>query len=76
MGARICKNCQYHRENSWCSNSKSMNYRYAKSPRIRDIFMLPHGTCDQFYLRGKKAPLWMRAANWVLRIINMKRRHK
>ena len=57
---KICKNCQYYREahfipnmtDFWCSNSKS--------PKVRE-HVKEDDTCPEFYQRGKKAPLWMRA---------------
>jgi hypothetical protein len=51
MAEKVCKNCQYFRENHWCSNSQSERNR-------QDV--LPSDTCGGFTLRGQKAPLGMR----------------
>jgi len=60
---KICTNCQYFREpgfvptmpdDTFCSNSKS---RYARQ------YVTGFDTCDQFYKRGKKAPVQLRMLN-------------
>ena len=61
MTERICKNCQYYRDNSWCSNSKGPLF-FA----LREGKLSANQTCKEFTQRGKKAPLWMRATNKVL----------
>ena len=57
---QYCATCQYFREpfpdgmhpiSTWCSNFESKNAR-------QDVSDMD--ACDQHYLRGKKAPLWMR----------------
>ena len=60
-----CEDCQYFRNRNaampvmtWCSNIKSENcLKYVGDDDI----------CDQFTKRGKKAPLWMRALNKVMK---------
>jgi hypothetical protein len=61
---RICQNCQYYREGKWCSNFVSEHYRYAMAV---DVFVHPENTCGQFAEYGKKAPLWMRVFNKIMR---------
>lgn len=64
---RICKDCQYYREKSWCSNSKSPSFRYGnRDYPFVEVFMMADGTCDQFTERGKKAPIVLRAINAIL----------
>ena len=48
-----CGDCQYFRDGTWCSNSKSGKYRLRR---------LVDEVCDQFYQSGKKAPMAMRLA--------------
>ena len=67
MKAKNCGNCQYYRQpgfipsmsaGMWCSNTsseKGLMYVTAKD------------SCDKFVRRGKKAPLWMRLLNKVMR---------
>ena len=66
---KTCVNCQYYRAGEqslnpslagmyWCSNSKS---EFLLMP------VAPDNICKEFYKRGKKASLWMRALNWVSR---------
>lgn len=80
---KICNNCQYFRDEKaktfpmtgdyWCSNSKSDKFRFKMTligdPDVSHIYLQPTDTCDQFSLRGKKAPLWMRA---MIKIVGKK----
>ena len=66
---KVCANCQYMRpanmlpafpNGEWCSNSKSsQSLKYVYSPKAN--------TCNQFVEKGKKAPLWMRLLNKVMK---------
>ncbi|MFH1636261.1 MAG: hypothetical protein ABIG63_19910, partial [Chloroflexota bacterium] len=47
-----------HPISTWCSNSESRNAR-------QDVSGLD--ACDQHYLRGKKAPLWLRIINKLMK---------
>lgn len=69
---KICSNCQYCRKpgaldfnipgsGTWCSNSQSPLYR----TRIAEA-----ETCQEFVLRGKKAPLAMRVAIKGMDVVN------
>ena len=62
-----CANCVYNRNyllstgepvDNWCSNSKS-----ARFLKIIDEW----GVCDEFAQKGRKAPLWMRILNKILK---------
>ena len=65
---KLCAHCQYFREPNlkasiptaeyWCSNSKST---------FSLIYVYKTNTCPAFSKRGKKAPLWMRLLNKVMR---------
>ena len=64
---KVCANCQYFREPAesgappyanYCSNSQS---EYAMD------YVLELDSCDQYTERDKKAPLWMRLLNKVMR---------
>jgi len=59
---KTCKTCQYYRSHVFCSNSKSSN---------GSVDVRPDDSCSEYYRRGKKAPVWMRVANWVLGKANM-----
>jgi hypothetical protein len=60
MAKRICNNCQYWRQQNWCSNSKSHLVRLRTSSLC---------TCAAYVQRGQRAPLALRAANWVLKVM-------
>lgn len=60
MTKKICKNCQYFRQDCWCSNSKSP-YNFKN--------VVPDNSCAQFSQRGKKAPLLIRLANKLMEIV-------
>lgn len=68
MNKRTCKNCNYWRlagsmdfnipgTGNWCLNSQSQNNR--TRPLAQD-------SCIEFSQKGKKAPWWMRLANYLL----------
>jgi len=61
---RTCKTCQYYRSYAFCSNSESELPNAFKGVQ-------PDDSCSEYYRRGKKAPVWMRVANWVLGKANM-----
>ena len=61
---KVCKNCQYFREGKWCSNFGSNNFRYSAPV---DIFVSENDKCDEFMQPKKKAPLWMRLFNKIMR---------
>jgi len=61
---RVCENCQYFREGYWCSNSKSV---YWSPTPEESLLLFSNFTCDQFSARDKKAPLWMRVFNKIMR---------
>jgi len=72
MNKKICNSCQYCRSHGWmdtgipgigewCSNSKSPKF----STRV-----LALETCDEYYQRGKKAPLALRVVNKLLSRMN------
>jgi hypothetical protein len=67
MKSKICKNCRYLREPGfmpddweWCSNSKSPLY-------LKYIYVPKANTCNAFTKKDKKAPLWMRILNKVMK---------
>jgi hypothetical protein len=60
----ICKNCQYFRDESWCSNSKSTHFRYL-DPEYQQ-WVNPTYSCDKFYAAGLKAPWWLRLLNKIM----------
>ena len=53
----ICKNCQYWRDEDWCSNSKSPKWL---------IHLTGDNSCSQFYAVGLKAPWWLRMMNRIM----------
>ena len=63
---KTCGNCKYWRDpdmlptmnKKWCSSSLSDNHL---------TYTLEDDMCDEFYKRGKKAPLWMRLINKVMK---------
>lgn len=60
---KICENCQFWREKSWCSNTKSVKSRQA----VRGT-----SSCKAFVKLGKKAPVVLRVVNKVLGEVNEK----
>ena len=54
---KICANCQYFREVRWCSNSKSVHFRFAAR---EEHFVQATDSCPAFTRRGKKAGLLLR----------------
>ena len=61
---KTCKNCQYYREESWCTNSESV---YWSPTEEESLLMFSNYTCDEFTQRGKKAPWWMRLFNKIMK---------
>jgi 2-iminoacetate synthase ThiH len=69
MSNNTCKLCQYRRDPNplyvpvgyWCSNSQSPR----RMTQVADT-----DGCDQFTMRGRKAPLKMRLANKTLTKVN------
>ena len=59
---KVCQNCKYFRTVNWCSNSKSPNYLYTTAAWVSEF-----GTCKEFTPHFKKAPLWMRVFNKIMR---------
>ncbi len=72
MNKRNCKTCQYWRNpgpldtdiegaGNWCSNSQSPLHRTRPKANMQ---------CSAFSQKGKKAPWWLRLANYALRKFN------
>ena len=65
--SKTCANCQYYRDSGavqfsppsfWCSNSQSSN---------SGQMVAGDDSCDEFVKRGRKAGLFIRVLNWMLR---------
>lgn len=65
MIKKTCENCQYFREESWCSNFESMNYRYDDFDNQK--FVAFKDTCKQFTERGKKANFFLRGISRIMK---------
>lgn len=61
---KVCENCQYFREGYWCSNFASVYFRFSFPEETK---ITAYHTCDEFTPRNKKAPLWMRLVNKVMK---------
>lgn len=67
---KTCASCQYFREDRWCSNSKSANFRFAAAVQQ---FVQPGDRCAEFVKRGKKAPVLLRMKIKVVNFLRRKR---
>ena len=61
---RICKNCKYWRDESWCSNSKS--HMFIHFDPTWDTYVDDDDSCNKFYAAGLKAPWWLRLMNRIM----------